>query len=64
MDQMFQIMGPEIFNVLPVFIRNLSENDAPHFKTELDLYLSNLEDIPRLGTSKHRKNSVVDILRF
>ena len=64
MDQTFQIIGPKTWNVLPIFIRNLHENDVSYFKTELDTYLCNLEDIPRLGTTKLRINLLIDILGF
>ena len=63
-DQSFQVSAPKIWNSLPIFIRNLHENDVSYFKTELDTYLCNLEDIPRLGTTKLRKNSLIDILGF
>ena len=52
LEQTFQISGPKIWNVLPTFIRNLDGDDLPHFKTELDKYLMNFEDTPRVGYSK------------
>ena len=64
LEQTFQISGPKIWNVLPVFIRNLDGDDQSHFKSELDNYLMNFEDIPRVGHSKMRKNSLIDILGF
>ena len=64
LEQTFQISGPKIWNVLPVFIRNLDGDDQSHFKSELDKYLMNFEDIPRVGHSKMRKNSLIDILGF
>ena len=64
MDQSFQISGPKLWNVLPVFIRNIMGENLARFKSELDEYLSNLEDIPRMGSSKLRCNSLIDILGF
>ena len=64
MDQTFQMIGPKIWNVLPVFIRNIVSGDITRFKSELDEYLSNMEDIPRIGYSKLRSNSLIEILGF
>ena len=64
MDNTFQVLGPKIWNVLPAFIRNLIGDDIQWFKAELDNYLSNLEDIPRLASCKMRRNLLIDILGF
>ena len=64
MDQTFQVTGPKLWNVLPAFIRNIMGENLAHFKSELDVYLSNLEDIPRMASSKLRHNSLIDILGF
>ena len=62
MDQTFQVTGPNIWNVLPEFIRNIDGEDLTRFKTALDSYLMNLEDVPRVGSYKMRKNSLIGIL--
>ena len=64
LEQTFQVSGPRIWNVLPVFTRNLDGDDLIRFKTKLDKYLMNFEDIAPVGTSKMRKNSLIDILGF
>ena len=55
--QSFQVRGPEIFNCLPPFLREI-ELCKDTYKQKLDNYLSLLDDIPRIsaGSKLHSNN--------
>ena len=48
-NQSFQICGPLLFNCLPKHIRNLTKIGIDKFKVELDAYLSQVPDEPKVG---------------
>ena len=58
------IMGPQLFNVLPLELRNLTECSVEDFKTELDQFLASIPDQPLLpGLTQFRRidsNSIID----
>ena len=47
-EQSFQINGPRLFNCLPKRIRDITK-DQDQFKLELDKYLSEIPDHPKIG---------------
>ena len=61
-EQTFQVTGPQLWNTLPIFIRNYYCDTFLEFKEELDRYLTTIEDVPRLGSTLQRRNSLIDIL--
>ena len=48
LDQVFQRVGPKLFNSVPAQIRNLSGCGVAAFKSQLDEYLAELYDEPQL----------------
>ena len=43
------VKGAKIFNLLPVEVRNINSDNADLFKSELDLFLSNIPDQPTIA---------------
>ena len=71
-EQSFQVSGPKLFNCLPKYLRNRSKVTKEEFKEELDKFLGEIPDQPKIGdlvpsvcdqiTAKP-SNSLVDVLR-
>ena len=67
-EQTFQINGPQLFNSLPAYLRNITKCGVDDFKTKLDKYLEKVPDepsmrglVPRACTSEARpSNSILD----
>ena len=47
--QSFQIHGPQLFNILPKYIRNMSKCGVLDFKEALDKFLTKIPDQPKVG---------------
>ena len=47
--QSFQVHGPQLFNSLPKYIRNMSKCGVLDFKEALDMYLTKIPDQPKVG---------------
>ena len=45
-EQTFQVHGPQLFNILPPFLRNMTKCPLEIFKEELDKYLMMIPDEP------------------
>ena len=45
-EQSFQVHGPQLFNSLPPFLRNMTKCSVEIFKEELDKYLMTIPDEP------------------
>ena len=45
-EQTFQVHGPQLFNILPPYLRNLTKCPAEIFKEKLDQYLMKVPDEP------------------
>ena len=45
-EQTFQVNGPQLFNILPPYLRNLTKCPAEIFKEKLDQYLMKVPDEP------------------
>ena len=45
-EQTFQVHGPQLFNSLPFFLRNMTKCSIEEFKEELDKYLMTIPDEP------------------
>ena len=45
-DQSFQVKGPQLFNSLPMNIRNITKVSVDEFKMHLDKYLEKIPDEP------------------
>ena len=45
-EQTFQVHGPQLFNILPPFLRNMTKCSVEIFKEELDKYLMIIPDEP------------------
>ena len=58
----FAIKGAKIFNLLPASLRNLNSQTVDMFKTNLDLYLSEIPDQPTIQgrTRAATTNSLID----
>ena len=67
-EQTFQINGPQLFNSLPAYLRNITKCGVDDFKTKLDKYLEKVPDepsmrglVPRAYTIEARpSNSILD----
>ena len=61
--QSFQVRGPEIFNCLPMELRNVKLGNET-YKIKLDNYLSLLDDIPRIcAGNKMHSNSLDNVIK-
>lgn len=47
--QSFQVHGPQLFNSLPIYIRNMTKCSVLEFKEALDNYLTKIPDQPKVG---------------
>ena len=47
--QSFQVHGPQLFNTLPKYIRNMTKCGVPDFKEALDNFLTKIPDQPKVG---------------
>ena len=47
--QSFQVHGPQLFNTLPKYIRNMTKCGVPEFKEALDNFLTKIPDQPKVG---------------
>ena len=72
-DGSFQINGPQLFNSLPAFIRNMSGCGLDDFKSSLDKLLEFIPDEPKCETLTPRginiitarpSNSLMDQIRY
>ena len=45
-EQTFQVNGPQLFNTLPKYLRNMTKCTMDDFKERLDLYLGQIPDEP------------------
>ena len=57
-----QVLGPELFNTLPIDLRNY-EGSMDAFKSHLDTFLELVEDSPRMGENKLVDNSLDNRIR-
>ena len=71
-NQSFQVNGPQLFNTLPKYIRNMSNCSVTDFKEKLDQYLTVIPDQPLIGNlipatcdlySLSPSNSLIDQIR-
>ena len=71
-NQSFQVNGPQLFNTLPKYIRDMSNCSVTDFKEKLDQYLSVIPDQPLIGNlipatcdlySLSPSNSLIDQIR-
>ena len=61
--QSFQVRGPEIFNCLPMELRDIKLSKET-YKIKLDNYLSLLDDTPRIcAGSKIHSNSLDNVIK-
>ena len=47
-DQTFQVNGPQLFNVIPIYLRKMTKCPIEDFKMALDQYLERLPDEPSM----------------
>ena len=71
-NQSFQVNGPQLFNTLPKYIRDMSNCSVTDFKEKLDQYLTVIPDQPLIGNlipatcdlySLSPSNSLIDQIR-
>ena len=48
-DQTFQVHGPQLFNSLPGYLRNMTKCPIEDFKVKLDTFLENVPDQPSVS---------------
>ena len=48
-ENSFQVAGPNLFNAIPKYIRNITSCGVDEFKLKLDEYLSTIPDEPKIG---------------
>ena len=48
-DQTFQVHGPQLFNSLPVYLRNMTKCPIEDFKMKLDKFLQKVPDQPSVS---------------
>ena len=48
-EQSFQRAGPNLFNSLPRYLRDIRNKSTEEFKEKLDKFLTNLPDQPMIG---------------
>ena len=53
-----------ILNALPQYIINLNSDEFISFKSEVDEYIMNLPDIPRVVSHSLMRNSLYSILEY
>ena len=75
-EQTYQVNGPQLFNVLPDHIRNMTKCPLDEFKMALDMYLKTVPDEPKMreltpggcdalgtGTEARASNSLLEQTR-
>ena len=73
-ENSFQIVGPKLFNILPIKIRNMKNCSQDEFKFALDQFLSKVPDEPSVSGQEYTpgacdqhtgkpSNSLVDQIR-
>ena len=45
-DQTFPVHGPQLFNAMPAYLRNMTKCTMDEFKEKLDKYLERIPDEP------------------
>ena len=59
-DQTFRVIGTQLWNTLPVWLRNQECENVLEFKKCLDTFLKGIPDVPHIIVGTQWSNSIID----